>query len=127
MAATGFSPSGRLFEAAACGVPIVTDDWPGLSEFFEAGDEILVAGTPAEARGALERGDGELRRIARAARERTLAAHTAACRARELETIFERSARGVGHHSGGRRGNADSAAGVLEGTAAGGEPARRIR
>src|SRR5213075_2669418 len=43
MIRAGFSPSVRLFEAAACGTPIITDDWPGLGSLFELGDEILVA------------------------------------------------------------------------------------
>ena len=37
----GLLPSGRLFEAAACGVPILSDWWDGLEEFFEPGREIL--------------------------------------------------------------------------------------
>ena len=49
MRAAGWSPSVRLFEAAACGTPIVSDCWPGLESFFEPGREILVAGSAAEA------------------------------------------------------------------------------
>src|SRR5205085_9249268 len=45
MAATGYCPSGRLFEAAACGAPILSDEWAGLDHFFEPGREILVAGS----------------------------------------------------------------------------------
>jgi spore maturation protein CgeB len=84
MIRVGYSPSVRLFEAASCGTPILSDWWPGLDEFFEPGGEILVARTADEAVAALELGDGELARVAGAARERTLAAHTAASRAREL-------------------------------------------
>jgi spore maturation protein CgeB len=89
MAAMGFCPSGRLFEAAACGVPIVTDEWPGLAEFFEPGREIIVAGTTEDAMAAVEMPRGDLERIARAARERCLDCHTAEKRARELESILE--------------------------------------
>src|SRR5919206_104750 len=43
MVAAGYSPSVRLFEAAACATPIVSDYWPGLETFFKVGSEILVA------------------------------------------------------------------------------------
>ena len=46
MAEMGYCPSGRLFEAAACGTPIVSDWWEGLDHFFEPGKEILVAKSP---------------------------------------------------------------------------------
>ena len=84
MAAMGFCPSGRLFEAAACGVPIVSDWWEGLGSFFEPEDEILIARDTHEALHALERSDAELVRIAAAARERVLAEHTSAHRADTL-------------------------------------------
>jgi spore maturation protein CgeB len=88
MAEMGFCPSGRLFEAAACGTPILSDDWEGLDTFFEPGEEILIARTTEEALDALELPRETLARIAAAARERTLAEHTAACRARDLEGIL---------------------------------------
>lgn len=89
MADMGYCPSGRLFEAAACGVPILSDWWVGLDQFFEPGREILIAHDTADTLYALDLSDGELRRIAEAARERALAEHTAAHRARELEYIFD--------------------------------------
>ncbi len=89
MAAMGWCPSGRLFEAAACGVPILTDTWDGLDAFFTPGEEILVARTAEDALAALDRPDAELRGIARRARERTLAEHTADRRARELVAAIE--------------------------------------
>ncbi len=89
MADMGYCPSGRLFEAAACGVPLLSDSWAGLDQFFEPGREILIAQSTEEALGALDLSDDELRRIAHAARERTLSEHTAAHRARELEQIFD--------------------------------------
>jgi spore maturation protein CgeB len=124
MADTGFCPSGRLFEAAACGAPILSDEWEGLDAFFEPGEEILVAHDTDEAVAALACDDRQLARIARAARERTLAEHTAARRALELEQLLEDDTR-VGDHSGRRRGDTDTAAGILEGTAAGRLPDRR--
>ena len=84
MARHGFAPSGRLFEAAACGSPLVSDWWPGLDAFFQPGEEILVARSTEEALATLALSDAELQRIARAARERTLEQHTGECRAREL-------------------------------------------
>ena len=84
MAAIGLCPSGRLFEAAACGCPVLSDRWEGLEAFFAPGEEILTAATPEEAVAALSLSDRELRRIAEAARARTLAEHTADHRAGEL-------------------------------------------
>ncbi len=103
MAAMGWCPSGRLFEAAACGTPVVSDVWPGLERFFQPGDELLVARGREDVLAALDAGDEELRRVAARARERTLAEHTAAHRARELLAILgarsrlheHRAARGV--------------------------------
>jgi spore maturation protein CgeB len=80
----GYAPSGRLFEAAACGAAIVTDRWPGLDRFFAPGEELLVAESAADVEAALARDDAELRRIADRARERVLAEHTSAHRAAEL-------------------------------------------
>jgi spore maturation protein CgeB len=76
----------RLFEAAACGVPIISDDWPGLAEILTPGEEILIAQSAAEVVGLLREMSPERRAgIAAAARARVLASHTAACRAAELE------------------------------------------
>lgn len=88
MAAMGWCPSGRLFEAAACGVPILTDVWPGLDAFFAPDDEILVARDTTDALAALALPDDTLARVARRARERTLAEHTADRRAAELVTAL---------------------------------------
>ncbi len=86
MVAAGHSPSVRLFEAAACGVPIISDSWAGLEEFLEPGAEILVAGSTAEALDLLRNlGRAEAHRIGLAARRRILAGHTAAHRALQLE------------------------------------------
>ena len=86
MVATGWSPSVRLFEAAACGVPVISDWWEGLDHFFRPGEEILIA---ADAEDVLRHLDGvdERRRaaIGAAARRRVLGEHTAAHRAAELE------------------------------------------
>lgn len=89
MAEMGHCPSGRLFEAAACGTPILSDGWEGLDEFFTPGSEILVAHDTAEAIDAIELPDDALAAISRAARERTLTEHTAARRAEQLEDALE--------------------------------------
>ncbi len=91
MATMGHCPSGRLFEAAACGVPILSDAWPGLDEFFTPGEEILVASDTGGAMAALDLSDAELARIAANARDRTLAEHTALRRAREMVAAFEQT------------------------------------
>jgi spore maturation protein CgeB len=89
MARHGYAPSGRLFEAASCGSPILSDWWPGLDAFFEPGAEILIARSTEDALAALSLSDGELTRIARAARQRTLDQHTGAYRARDLLAACE--------------------------------------
>lgn len=95
MAESGFCPSGRLFEAAACGTPILSDGWEGLNEFFTPGVEILVANTTEEAVHALTLSEEELAGISRAARDRTLAEHTAEQRVIDLETDLENAMHGT--------------------------------
>jgi spore maturation protein CgeB len=92
MAELGYCPSGRLFEAAACGTPILSDWWSGLDEFFTPGAEILVAHGTEDAVAAVELQDDALVTIARRARERTLDEHTADHRAHELERAIEATA-----------------------------------
>jgi spore maturation protein CgeB len=89
MARSGFCPSGRLFEAAACGCPILSDWWAGLDAFFQPGREILIAQTTEDSLAALQLPRDELERIARAGRERALTEHTADCRVRQLEDALE--------------------------------------
>jgi spore maturation protein CgeB len=84
MAQYGYCPSGRLFEAAACGAPTLTDWWEGLDAFFNPGEEILRVDTADDVIAALERTDGELKSIGQRARERALCEHTADQRARTL-------------------------------------------
>src|SRR5207253_6299780 len=81
MAEMGYCPSGRLFEAAACGTPILSDTWEGLDHFFEPGREILVATTTDEALAAIDLPIESLRRVGSAARDRALGAPPAAGRA----------------------------------------------
>jgi spore maturation protein CgeB len=89
MMKAGWSPSVRLFEAAACGIPIISDDWPGLDEFLVPGREILIAHSTAEVVHHLCSLTPEERaRTGAAARARVLKAHTAACRARQFESYL---------------------------------------
>jgi spore maturation protein CgeB len=88
MVRTGWSPSVRLFEAAACAVPIVSDWWEGLDAFFEPEREILIAGDGDEVERVLTTvGEEERRAIGASARARVLGEHTAAHRAAELEQL----------------------------------------
>lgn len=93
MAAMGFCPSGRLFEAAACAVPVITDAWPGLDNFFTPGSEIVAVHDTETVLDALNMEDHEIAALARRARERVFDQHTAAHRVRELEQILDRSPR----------------------------------
>ena len=95
MAEYGFCPSGRLFEAAACGVPLLTDGWEGLDRFFTPGSEILRVDTPEEVLNTLCLSDIELRRVAEAAQVRVSQEHTADCRVRDLEQILGDLKRGA--------------------------------
>jgi len=86
MIAAGFSPSVRLFEAAACGIPIISDEWEGLETLLQPEREILIARSPDDVLGWIRQMPEEERRaIGTRARERVLAEHTAAHRAAELE------------------------------------------
>jgi spore maturation protein CgeB len=89
MADMGYCPSGRLFEAAACGTPIVSDYWPGLEEFFEPGREIIVASSADELEEALSLSKEQLQQIGNAGRQRALADHTADQRSCELLSLLE--------------------------------------
>lgn len=106
MIAHGWSPSVRLFEAAACGAAIISDDWDGLDTIFTPGKEILIASSPEEVLAILgDLGDEARRAIGKAARHRVLRAHTAAIRAQELEayvhTIRENAAAAAGTGAAG--------------------------
>ena len=86
MVAAGYSPSVRLFEAAACGTPIISDEWKGLDSIFRVGTEILISRSAQETlRYLRELPEEERTAIGERARQRALAEHTAAHRAEELE------------------------------------------
>lgn len=96
----GWCPSGRLFEAAACGVPVISDLWEGLDAFFEPGSEIVLARSSEDVSEALGMDTAEIRRIGRRARERALDEHTSDARAAELELVLERARREEGQCGG---------------------------
>jgi spore maturation protein CgeB len=86
MRAAGYSPSVRLFEAAACATPIISDEWDGISDLFEIGEEILISDSSGETLHYLrELPDEKRRALGEKARQRVLREHTAAHRAEEME------------------------------------------
>ncbi len=99
MVAAGWSPSIRLFEAGACGTPVVSDWWDGLDGFFRPGEEIVVASSAKEVADCLAHtSEPERSRLGRAARARVMEAHTADARARELMAYAEEAAGRDGQH-----------------------------
>jgi spore maturation protein CgeB len=89
MRAAGFSPSVRLFEAAACGTPIVSDIWPGIETLFTPGKEILLVDNMHQVVQLLAELPEERRRdIAAAARRRLTHDHTPYHRACQLESYY---------------------------------------
>lgn len=92
MCMAGYSPSVRLFESAACGAAIISDNWPGLDNFFSPGAEILLpAGGEDVVRFLTQLSDGEACEIGARAQARVLDAHTSAHRAAEFEREVEAS------------------------------------
>jgi spore maturation protein CgeB len=87
MRALGHAPSVRLFEAAACGATIISDDWDGLEEFLVPDSEILLAATKSDVESYLhDLPDRQRIEIGKRAQKRVLAEHTASHRAAELES-----------------------------------------
>ncbi|WP_105419154.1 glycosyltransferase [Neorhizobium sp. T25_27] len=90
MIAAGWSPSVRLFEAAACGTPIISDFWRGLDELLPDGEALVVARQPEDVVKALtEIGEDARRSLAEAAKARVLKDHTGLARARQLAAALE--------------------------------------
>lgn len=95
MAANGWCPSGRFFEAAACGTPLITDAWEGLDSFFDLRSELRVVARPEDVQDALSMPDAELQSMASHARQRTLEEHTGMARARQLLGYLEEARSGA--------------------------------
>jgi spore maturation protein CgeB len=81
----GYSPSVRLFEAGACGCPVLSDAWDGLDRLFKPNREIVICRDTADVLAALEMPETSRRAMGRAYRQRVLEEHTGEHRARELE------------------------------------------
>ena len=94
MIAAGWSPSVRLFEAAACSTPMISDRWDGLDSFFDPGREIVIADDTENVVERL-RSSEDPADIGRGARGRILAGHSAAHRAAELERYIEEAVGGL--------------------------------
>ena len=88
MARMGWCPSGRLFEAAACGATLITDRWSGLEDFFLPGRDLLVADSGEDVMSALDLDESQLAKIASAGRDRVLSEHTADRRAMDFEGVL---------------------------------------
>ncbi len=84
MIKAGYSPSVRLFEAAACGVPIISDYWEGLTSLFEEGKEILIARSSEDVLNYFSMNDDHRIAIGKHCREVVLKSHTAKARVREM-------------------------------------------
>jgi spore maturation protein CgeB len=96
MVGAGYSPSVRLFEAAACGTPIISDRWPGLETFFRPDVEILISDSPSDTTRILKAMPEDAARLmGQRARARVLAEHTAAHRAEQLERYLTELRRGT--------------------------------
>ena len=91
MARWGYCPSGRFFEATACGTPIITDWFEGLDHFFDYEQELLIANTSEDVMAAIGLPDSELTAIAARAKKRTLQEHTGERRAKELIAALEQA------------------------------------
>ena len=95
MAANGWCPSGRFFEAAACGTPLITDSWEGLDSFFDPQSQLLVVTSAEDVEAALRSSDEELQSMAARARQRTLDEHTGDVRARQLLQYIDEARSGA--------------------------------
>lgn len=90
MIKAGYSPSVRLFEAAACGVPIISDYWEGIESIYQPGTELLIAENAQQVLDYFNNiPEEERRQIGKNAREKVLKYHTAKARAKELETAVK--------------------------------------
>ncbi|GBD50185.1 hypothetical protein METY_3398 [Methylopila sp. Yamaguchi] len=111
MVAAGHSPSVRLFEAAACGTPIISDLWEGLDALFSPGSEILLAETAADVLAALSMDETRRRAIGAAGRARVLKNHTAEHRAETVERELHQASlrrgrtRAIASHAAAKESN----------------------
>jgi len=97
MVRAGYSPSVRLFEAAACATTIVSDTWPGIEQFFTPDKEILLPKSTDDVVSYLEHDDPEWRRIGVRAQQRVLAEHTSERRAEQFERYVQQAGEPAKH------------------------------
>jgi spore maturation protein CgeB len=91
MAATGFSPATRVFEAAGAAACLITDAWEGIEQFLAPGREILVARDGADVLECLRTLTPErAAAIGHGARARVLAEHTYDHRARQVNELLSK-------------------------------------
>lgn len=96
MIEAGWSPSVRLFEAGACGTPVISDSWPGLTELFRPGEEIQIArNTDDVLRVIASTSEDERAAMGTRFRQRVLAEHTAEKRAEQLECYVQERSRSM--------------------------------
>ena len=89
MAAVGFSPATRVFEAAGAGACLITDAWEGIELFLQPDAEVLVARDGADVADHLRSlTPARARSIGEAARARILAGHTYRQRAVILDRLL---------------------------------------
>lgn len=91
MVDAGHSPSVRLFEAGACGVPVISDDWPGMASFFVPGEDILIASSTDDVVHYLNISNEERFAIVQRFRSKVLNHHTSQHRAEELEQLWQQA------------------------------------
>jgi spore maturation protein CgeB len=115
MKKAGYSPSVRLFEAGACGVPVISDWWEGLDEVFRIGEEVLIAENAEDTlRYLRDLPESRHRAIAAAARARVLAEHTPAMRAAQLINYLGEMNDDVSSHTPRRNRRSQTVTGRLE-------------
>jgi spore maturation protein CgeB len=85
----GYSPSVRLFEAGACGTPVISDNWTGLDSFFDIGREILVAQSSKDLDDFFDMTENDRLTIGKQFREKVLKFHTSDHRAMEIECHWQ--------------------------------------
>ena len=90
MIKAGYSPSVRLFEAAACATPIISDYWDGIESIFAIGTEILITTSATDTISYLTKlSEEERKSIGERARAKVISRHTSAHRATELENYYK--------------------------------------
>lgn len=124
MVAAGYSPSVRLFEAGACGVPIITDRWDGIETLFHPGREILLADSTHDVlRHLLDTSEQDRAALGARARSAIMTGHTPQCRAAQLERYYREAYDNLFAHPARRNGRGRK----VHNGAPSGDPSQRER